>query len=191
MVFDEPRMGTVAADARRMIRSLLSVGLLGSFLMACGGNVEGDEASSEPPAVDTRFTLLIDGRTIDLAAPTGTRFVEPDGSSYLTLTAHEARRGGDYDRLVDALLAEPITAGSFDCTPDADGAVRTGTSLSPSAFFGFSARLTDCRIHVQYVTPDRIVGSFTVKGHAPEESSLRGAVSTATGEFDVPIHTTK
>lgn len=177
-----------------MTLSLRSVGfaLLGLSLIACGGNVDDDgtappNAPAVAPAVDTRFTLQIDDQKIDLAAPSGTRFVQPDGSSYVSLTAREARTGGDYIRAASMLLSEPLALGTHDCTPDADGRVSTGVSLTPGDFFGFKATLTDCKVTVTYLASDRIVGTFSVDGHAPDGSSLDGTVSKATGSFDVPV----
>lgn len=181
-----------------MTLSLRSVcfALLGLSLVACGGNVDDDGTASPnapavAPAVDTRFTLQIDDKKIDLAKPSGTRFMQQDGSSYISLTAREARNGGDYIRAASALLSEPLTLGTHDCTPDADGRVSTGVSLTPGDFFGFKATLTDCKVNVTYLASDRIVGTFTVEGRAPEGSSLDGTVSKAAGAFDVPLETSK
>lgn len=155
-----------------------------------------EDAEAPAPPVNTRFTLRIDDRPIKLETPTATRFVLPeslrsDVTSYVSLTARQDPGGGDMIRAASVTLHWPLKAGTFDCTPDEDGTVSTGVSLSPGPFFGFSARLTDCRVTVTYVDDDRVVGSFSVNALPPESSSLAGTVSTATGDFDAPIVVSK
>lgn len=178
-----------------MTRSCESFGLLFSILvsaslLACGGEIETDDAAVSPPAVNTRLALRIDGKAISLEAPSGTRFVQTAGGlpTYVAISARQDPGGGDHIRSVDLQLNEPFTTGTFDCTPNERGeVVGKQAALSPGDFFGFKATLTDCLVTVNYIANDRVVGTFSVRARAPEGSSPSGTVSKAEGEFDVPI----
>lgn len=164
--------------------------ILWTALVACGGETSGTDAlESAPPFAGPSFALRIDGQAVDLEAPETTRFSYRTAGvpAQVVITASHPDDGGDVDSFASVSLNEPISRGTFDCTPNEKGEwVGKRAILSPG-FAGFRPTLSDCTVTVTHASGDRFVGRFSVKAHPPETSSLAGKVSVAEGEFDVRV----
>ena len=140
-----------------------------------------------PPPGGSLFVLRVDGEAVDLEEPSATVDSTELLPTYVEIAAEEPRSG---DRINGAsiTLNEPFATGTFDCTPDENGDwVNKRATVSSGEFFGFLPRQTGCTVTVTFISADRAAGTFSVKAHAPDGSTLGGKVSTAEGEFDVPI----
>ena len=186
-----PNASLISSSRRPSLAALLACALL---CAACGGAVAEDPGGvgEVPPPRNLRFAMSVDGKPVGLGPPVGSRFeVTRDGAttSFISISADESPRMGDSIRSAGVTLMEPFVRGTFDCTPTAAGdtPASAGAVLSPGAFFGFTPTLRDCVVVVEYAATDRVVGRFSVRAHAPVNSSLSGKVSAVEGEFDVEV----
>jgi hypothetical protein len=150
--------------------------LVAVLLLMLVGCAPDGSSSIDPSVVNTRYQLSIDGRQVDLGQPTGTKLVTKNGTK-ISIGAEQNPGMGNYIQGSSIAINDPLVVGTFDCN-----APTSQVQLTPGDFFGFKPTITDCSVVLQYVSEDRVVGTFTAVAHSDQGSDAK-----VEGEFDVPI----
>jgi hypothetical protein len=142
------------------------------------GGCAADGSMIDPSVVNTRYTLTIDGRQVDLGQPTATKLVTKNGGK-LSIGAEQNPGMGSYIQGSSVSINDNVRMlGSFEC----NGATSQA-QVTFGDFFGYKpTSFTECNVIILHCTEDRVVGMFSAIAHGEQ-----GNASKVEGEFDVPI----